>query len=153
MAIHLRAALSSRSVHRFLLVGSQRNFADRFLLGRLAWTHANVWILPHLRRQNGNVRCAHAAARFRNVRDLVRHCGGAFAISPERYTGHLLPVWRAVYSANSGATWTRADSTRGRRRFRLVCRAFLPALDNRQSTQPREGSFADHEHRVLVVLQ
>src|SRR6266478_8693173 len=37
MAIHLRAAVSPRTVHRLLLVGSQRNFADRFLLGRLAW--------------------------------------------------------------------------------------------------------------------
>ena len=34
-----------------------------------------------------------------------------------------------------------------------LCRAFLPALDNGKTAESREGCFADHQHRVLVVLQ
>ena len=73
--------------------------ASRFLLGRLARIDADLRVLPHLRRENGNVRYAYAPARFRHVPDLVCHCGGAFAIPAERHAGHLLHVWRAVHSA------------------------------------------------------
>src|SRR5215813_12250850 len=99
MALYLRAAISARGLRGFFLVGSERHPAGCFLLGRLARIDADLRLLPHLRRKNGNVRYADAPARFLDVRDLVRYCGGAFALSPERYSGHVLHVWRAVYSA------------------------------------------------------
>ena len=59
------------TVCRFLLVGPQRHSAGCFLLGRLARIDADLRFLPDLRRENGNVRYAHAPARFRDVPDLV----------------------------------------------------------------------------------
>src|SRR5262249_58989876 len=96
---HFCAAVSARSVCRLFLVGSQRNSVGGFLLGRLARFDADLWILPHLRRQNGNVRYAYSPARFRHVPDLVCHRGGAFAISSERHAGYLLHVWRGIFPA------------------------------------------------------
>src|SRR5882724_285028 len=83
MAVYFSAAVSSRSLHGLLLVGSERNLTDCFLLGRLAWTDANVRLLPHLRCENRNLRRADAPPRFRHVRDLVRDCRGALSISAE----------------------------------------------------------------------
>src|SRR4029450_12321883 len=56
VALHFRAAVSARNLYRFLLVGSEGNFANRFLLGRLARVDADLRVLPHLRRQNGHAR-------------------------------------------------------------------------------------------------
>ena len=48
MALYSRAAVPSRGLRGLFLVGPKRNFARRFLLGRLARTNANLWVLPHL---------------------------------------------------------------------------------------------------------
>src|SRR4029077_18712052 len=74
VALHSCAVVSSRSLLGLLLVGSEGNFAGRFLLGRLARTYAGVRVLPHLRCEDWNVRHADSPARLRHVRDLVRHC-------------------------------------------------------------------------------
>src|SRR6266567_492658 len=153
MAFYFRAAVSSRSLHGLLLVGPEGNFTDRFLLGRLAWTDANVRLLPHLRRENWYVRHAHAPARFRNVRNLVCHCGGAFAVPIERYARHVLHVWWAIHSTDRRALRATIHSFRGHRRFGPFPRSFPPDVDHRPPAEPCEGGLADHEHHVLVVLQ
>src|SRR6476646_7528231 len=153
MAFYFRAAISSRSLHGLLLVGPERNFADRFLLGRLAWPDANVRLLPHLRCENWNLRRSDPPARFRHVRDLVRHCRGAFAISSQRYPRHLLSVRRAVYPAVGRAVRSRSISFGGHRGVGLVSRSFPPDVDHRPPSKPREGGVTGYQHRILVVLQ
>src|SRR5262249_41082239 len=83
MALYSRADVPSRGLYGLFLVGPERNFAGRFLLGRLARIDANLWVLPHLRRQNRDVRRAHPAARFRDVRNLVPPRRSTFTISAE----------------------------------------------------------------------
>src|SRR5205823_11694415 len=152
MAFHFRAVVSSRGLLGLLLVGPEGNFADRFLLGCLAWLDANLRLLPHLRRENWNLCRSHAPARFRHVCDLVRYRCGAFAISPERHARHVLYVWRAIYSADCGAPWSATDPIGGDRSFGPVPRSFPSDVDHRPPAEPREGGLTDHEHRVLVVL-
>src|SRR4030095_6746473 len=53
LALHFCPNFSARGLHRFYLVGSERNRADRFLLGRLARDDANLRLLPNLCRENG----------------------------------------------------------------------------------------------------
>src|SRR6516164_1107167 len=153
MALHFRAAVSARDLYRFLLVGPEGNFANRFLLGCLAWVDADLWVLPNLRRQNGNVRCSYPPARFRDVPDMVRHRGGAFAIPVERYTGHLLYVWRVVYSAVRCKPRPKHNSRRSHFCFGVVRRAFCSYLDCWPSTESGKTCIAGDQHRVLVVLQ
>src|SRR5207248_770926 len=99
MAIHFGPVISAGSLHIIPLVGLKGNFADRVLLGRLAWVDADVWLLSHLRRQSGDVRYADPPARFRDVSDLVCDGSGALPVSPERRSRHVLYVWRALHSA------------------------------------------------------
>src|SRR6202035_6197504 len=90
MALYSRAALPSRGLYGLFLVGPERNFAGRFLLGRLARPDANLWVLPHLRCENGNLRRAYPPARFRDVRSLVRHGGCTFTIPAKRHARYVL---------------------------------------------------------------
>src|SRR6478672_6035770 len=86
MAFYFRAAISSRSLHGLLLVGPERNFADRFLLGRLAWPDANVRLLPHLRCENGTF---DALTRRLDFAMCVIWFATAVALSPYRLSDTL----------------------------------------------------------------
>src|SRR5204862_3186326 len=66
VALHFSAVVSPGNVRRVLLVGPERHPAGGFLLGRLARIDADLRFLPHLRRENRNLRYAHAPARFRD---------------------------------------------------------------------------------------
>ena len=153
MAVHFRAALSTRNLCRVLLVGLKRNFAGCLLLGCLARIDADLRLLPDLRRKNGNVRYPHAPARFRHVPDLVCHRGGAFAVSVERHPGHLLHVWWAIYSAVGYNARPEHDSGRSHFCLRFVRRAFYSDLDRGEPPESCKTRVAGHQHRILVVLQ
>src|SRR5882762_2898726 len=139
MALYSRAALPSRGVYGLFLVGPERNLAGRFLLGRLARIDANLWVLPHLRRQSWNLRRAHPPARFRDVRNLVRHSGCTFTIPPKRHARYVLHVWRTLYPAVSRSS--RPTTVPFRRHYGLdtLSAAFQPDVDHREATQPGEG--------------
>src|SRR5213592_1132483 len=134
MALYFRTALSHRRLYGLLLVGSERNFAGRFLLGRLARINANLWVLPHLRCENRNVRCPHATSRFRDVRNLVRHGGSSFTIPPERYARYVLHVWRTFHPASISSPRPTADSFCGHHGVDPLSAAFRSAVDHRQAT-------------------
>src|SRR5206468_2973883 len=103
--------------------------------------------------ENGNIRCPHATARFRDVRNLVRYGGSAFTIPAERYARYVLHVWRTVYPAIASSSRPTTDSFRGHRGFGSLSPSFRPDVDHRETAKPREGCLARHEHRLLVVLQ
>src|SRR5438067_1913373 len=149
----LRSPVSARNLCRFLLVGPEGNFVNRFLLGCLARIDADLRVLPHLRRQNGNLRHAYPPARFGHVPDLVCHCGSAFAIPAKRYAGHLLHVWRAVYPAIRCKPRPKHVSRRRHFCVGFVRRAFRPDLDRGASAKSGKTWTAGDQHRVLVVLQ
>src|SRR4029077_2351216 len=153
MALYSRAALPSRGLYGLFLVGPQGNSAGRFLLGRLARIDANLWVLPYLRCQSWNLRRAHPPARFRDVRNLVRHSGCTFTIPAKRHARYVLHVWRTLYPAISRSSRPTTVPFRGRHGLDPLSAAFRSAVDHRQATQPREGGFTRHQHRVLVVLQ
>ena len=152
MAIHSRAAVPSRGLHRLFLVGPERNFACRFLLGRLARPDANLWVLSHIRRENRNIRCTHPPPRFRDVRYLVCDSGSAFAIPAERYARHVLYVWRAVYPGVNNSFRPTADSFGGHRGVGPFYPALRTDVARRAPAQSREIGSACYEHRILVVL-
>src|SRR5262249_46281805 len=129
------------------------NSPDRFLLGRLARINADLRVLPHLRRQNGNVRHDYPPARLCDVCDLVCDGGGAFALPVKRHAEHLLHVWRAVYSAVRCATWPEHYSWRSHFCVCFVRGAFCPDLGRRASAKSGETCTAGDQHRILVVLQ
>src|SRR5262249_32825347 len=153
MAFYPCAAVSSGSLHSLFLVGPERNLAGGLLLGRLARIDANLWVLSHLRCENRDVRCADPQARFRDVRDLVRHGGSAFAIPAKRHPRHVLHVWRAVYLTLNNSLWPTANSFGGHRSFSPFSPALRTAVDHRAPAQSCEVGSACYEHRVLVVLQ
>ena len=53
---HFRADFPRCGLCGFFLVGPKRHCPGRVCLGRLAWNDANVWFLPHLRRESRLVR-------------------------------------------------------------------------------------------------
>src|SRR5262245_38218848 len=153
MALYSCTAVPSLGLRRIFLVGPEGNFAGRFFLGRLARADANLWILSHLRCENGYVRRTHSPPRFRDVSNLVCHRGRPFAISAERYARYLLHVWRTVHPAISRPTRSTADAFRSHRSFGCFSAPFLSVVDHRKATQPREARFAGNQHCLLVVLQ
>ena len=85
MALYFRAGFSGGRLHDLFLVGPERDYSGRFLLGRLARHDADLRLLPDLRCKNGLVRRAHSTARFRNVRNLVRDRGHSVVAAHDRH--------------------------------------------------------------------
>src|SRR5439155_25872713 len=90
LALYFRADFFAIGLRRFLLVGSQGDHSDRFLLGRLAWDDADLRLLSNLRRENRLLCCADAPARLCGLCRLVRRGGAPFTATHGRHAGNVL---------------------------------------------------------------
>src|SRR5213075_2644187 len=135
------------------VMGPKRDCVGRVRVGCVARNDANVWFLPHLRREGGLLCRADASSRLRAVRNLVWNGCPSLAAANDRHSGNLLFRRRTFHSASTSlSSAARAICIGAGSLSRVSCKLRLDVVE-RKTTKSGKARTLGHEHLLLVVLQ